>query len=81
MIDKTLYDELSRLIDSGNYVATQKVFGELAPYEGNESNLRLALERAPSLEKVTDPKSDLFQGKDTFVISFFGNYIFIYAKD
>jgi len=81
MINKELHDELLRLIDSGNYVATQKVFGELTPYEGNESNLRIALERAPQLDKVTDPESELYQGKDTFVISFFGNFIFIYAKD
>ena len=81
MKKQALSEELISLIDSGNYIATQQVFGELSPYEGNESNLRLAIERAPNLEKVTDPRSELFQGKDTFVISFFGNYIFIYAKD
>ena len=82
MKEQTIIDELMSLIDSGNYIATQQVFTDKPePYEGNEFNLRIAVERALELEKISDPESVLYQGKDTFVISFFGNHIFIYAKD
>jgi len=60
MKDQTTTEELISLIDSGNYIAIQQVFGESHPYEGNESNLRLAIERAPELEKITDPQIRFF---------------------
>ena len=82
MTRKEIADELYDLIGSGRYVAKQQI-GDLPieEYEGCEMNFYRAIAGDADLEKIVDTKSKYYQGKETYIISFFGNKIILFAED
>lgn len=83
MKKENIKDELINLISSGRYVAKQQI-GEDFPiedYEGCEHNFFNAIAGGADLEKVVDSKSKYYQGKDTYLISYFGITLILSAAD
>lgn len=83
MDKEKIKDELISLIASGRYVAKQQI-GEDGPIEGYvgcEHNFFNAIAGDADLEKVVDSSSKYYQGKETFLISYFGITLIVSAAD
>jgi len=83
MKKEKIKNEIINLISSGRYVAKQQI-GEDFPiedYEGCEHNFFNAIDGGADLEKVVDSKSKYYQGKDTYIISYSGIKLFLWADD
>ena len=82
MIREQIEAELLTLLANGDYVAKQTIGdGPIEDYEGCKMNLYRAIEGGAELEKIVSPASELYQGKDTYIISYFGNRVILSAAE